>query len=106
MRSDLTSTAPLTVSATASSFTSSAVLKLEHELASGADDVDFLRGVAAGVNVFAVNGEGSLRTDGDVRARTLGMQEQDDGDRPACSPTNRGDFYLNTDSTDDLLCVP
>lgn len=105
LSSDLSSTSPLTVAATSTSFSSSAIVKLTHALTSGGSGIDFLRGVGDGAEVFAIDGDGNLNTDGDVRGTTLGMQAQSDGDRPLCTASNRGDFYLNTDGTDDLLYI-
>ena len=70
-----------------------------------AGEVDFLRGVGAGSNIITIDGNGTIATDGDVRGTTLGMQSQADADRPDCTAANRGDFYLNTDGTDDELLI-
>jgi hypothetical protein len=103
--SDLSATSPLTISATSGSFSNSAVLKVTHALSSGADDIDFLRGVGDGVELFNIDGKGNFETSGEVKATTFGITAQNDGDRPTCDNSRRGEFYLNTDSTDDKLYI-
>ena len=39
-----------------------------------------------------------------VRVYVVGCH-QADADRPDCTAANRGDFYLNTDGTDDELLI-